>query len=353
VTDTDNKSFKKIQTSYWYNYVHSKLFEEVVLCLEEFIDTLQSKPQLSRSEKSDLKKANNKMLTYQRKGLSIAELQKRINEKELAYKKGVWASRADGGLGLFSGKDWSKYKKATRLATVDVADKMDVLIAGSKNAFINGPCSLFKIFKAINVRDAVFYLSEAVVELLIQSPRHWEKDEHIVKMVNILMMYYGLPLTIAKASDQHSSIDKLLASLFNLHIDESDKALLNEFHSGKVKWISEDHKAHLLSLRFDNNFQNPAYFSIQNIACIYIGHSYIGSKFFGDSIIHARNCFIRGYLKVIEETYDIPQSFWFASTQQDRSKILEEFNVAVDCAREYYAPQLRENGIDLDKLLGQ
>jgi hypothetical protein len=349
----ENKSFENIQTFYWFSYIHSKLLEEKTKHLNGVIDTLQTKPHLSKREKIDLKKVLRKRFTLEKKGLAIPVLREGIHDKELAYKRGIWASRPDGSYGVYSGKDWSKYKHATRPATEDVAEKMDVLIPGSNDAFNNGPCSLFKIFKAINVRDAVFYLSEAVVELLNQSPRHWEKDEHIVEKVKNLMVYYGLPLNIAKASTQHSSINKFLASLFNLHIDEPDKVFLNELHSGKVKWISDDHKAHLSSLRFDNNFQNPAYFSIQDIACLYIGHSYIGSKFFGDSVIHARNCFIRGYLKVIEDAYSIPHSYWFSTTLKDRSKLLEEFNVAVDCAKEFYAPQLRENGVDLDKLSGQ
>jgi hypothetical protein len=285
-------NYEKIRIHSWYQYILKSATTPVIEQLETDIISINKK--ITDGVKNLKRKRNSlegKLRTLHRKGVSVKEMKDFIYEKEELFKKGVYIQ--DSG-GIFSSKDWNKFKLAERSPIKNVVNQINPLFLLSKQKFNEGPCLIFNVFDAITFRQALDCLTSCFDHAIEESTQN------------------GL---ILPSKNQSSTIEQfksrtrvIVGSLSQPNRGTSKLAYINECINGDLKQI----------------------LSKLNIACIHLAIGYIKSKYLDDQGPILISIFEGQVLKIIELECGISDDLWFKPDPTDRNRVLDEFKVSIE-----------------------
>lgn len=303
-------SYRFLKTTCWYGYIKECVLTELINETAKEIENKQSlinsdSIKNKREEVNKLEACEKKLKVFKTGKVTkkqftdfILKKEKSLYDGSLIYQKRVIIDKDDpdceGELvdaTRFSEIAWDKFSRREQIAENSaltdgrsIIDHITDIFPQSQSVYFDGPMLMFRVFESVNFRDAVsayldslsFAISEAVKNKLLDQNR---------------------------AKDIYASID-----FYRNETNLAGLDLLNEFHNFNLGSIASE-KA----------------ISKATLACLNICHSFIRSKFLGESRGLAVLCFLEDSLEQIESEYHISRDDWFNLKVSDENKVLEEF----------------------------
>lgn len=306
-------SYQKFKTIYWFKWIKKNADAKELEHAKESIKHLEAKlvEIKKRGERkkieNELAKCRNTLARIERTGASIDELadyffnlEKNINFDK--YVTEVFDSKESSEegypitkfVGHFQKKSWGNYSSArscpekSSVGNKSLLTELLVLDPTNESAYEFGPALIFKVFEAVNFREAVaaflnsvnFVISECVISAAVDKTTAIYLYEHL-----------------ANVQSGFGEISRL------------------ESYYGVARELS-----------FIDDLQ-----TVSLVGCLEIAYGFIQSKFLGSTIALAKRCFETQHLRLFERSYGVPTSYWLNIEVKDPLHILDEFVEAKRC----------------------
>ena len=295
-------SIDKIQSLFWLDHIKKSITKLLLAeCKKEIYrleSRIENKQKIVRKDLKDLREQVNRLEGKgkgKKQGIKYTEMQSYFEGKE--YDLGIEKLMPDGNdkLGKFSGRDWGKVKNGSISGIRDL-ETMNLFFPNSDKAFTDGPNSIFKIFKSVNINDALHIFGEELQKSLDSNHQTSELVNYKLSKIHEVSIYK------ISGYQKLQEYRLLISDLLGDHTE--DELTPVKYYYG-FKLLSEIEAATFgLALGF------------------------IASKFTGENHYLAIETIAKPTFKIIEKHYSVPEKKWFSLKVTDPYKVLEEFVLA-------------------------
>jgi hypothetical protein len=316
-------TFEKIKTLFWFGFVkHQVTLQLLGTCLSD-IEKLNSSGISTPTRKQELKKLvtlKERLLGRsggKKNGPLDTEIFNYTQNQAVDSKNELFSCLTDNKFDLPSEKSWNRFKIA-EIKPENNLEQLDVIFPGSKLAYKNGPCSLFKIMSAPDLTEALDLFEIELINILSKKTDKEISSEHSGKLFEsptaIIKKIKRKDFSRQYNTDRYKFYNDIISSLQD---DIGFKDVFPTFEKaiGGPKYIR-------------NKFAHCDLFihlSAGESACLYLSIAFISSRFLEDYSNLSRVSNDICALDVIEKHYAIPAKLWYQQNKENESYIIEEF----------------------------
>lgn len=238
--------------------------------------------------------------------------------------KDLLPTKKEGNSFLPSAKTWSRYRLAKNKPE-NYLNKVDSILKGTKQAYKNGPCSLFKIMEAGNITEALDLFKVQIIELTKGQLNafHQMKKESI-----------SVKFDLDKVIDDYQH---LLDHFARFEIPHRDNEANRYKHYHKTffslrrlpKWGISNNSFTLKGNEMGRNIlahsDSFATYTGKDACCLWLALAFISAKYFADYKFLKDTYKFKDILNAIEFYHSIPARLWFEENKEPESPIIIEF----------------------------